>query len=229
MAIGATQKWYAGAAVASVFVLGAGWFGLIAPQKASASDIAAQTTTVNATNATTERQIAALKQQFQMLPEVQAQVAVIRTRIPQTPNEPTLIRTLTAAAKSSGVTVSSTNFVTPQIMTGTTAAAPAAGSNTFAVPGQMSQIGVSIAIKGSFAQTKLFLSKLEGMQRVMMVTGLQITSGGKDPKSGVNQVTTTVTARTFMANPGTLTAAATTKPGATGTAATSTSSTTSPS
>ena len=200
MAIAATQKWYAGAAAASLVVLAGGWFLLVSPQKASADEIVTQTASVNSANATTEMQIAALKAEFAQLPQLQSQVALIRQHIPQTPNEPTLIRTLTKAASAAGVHLVSTTFQAPAVMQAGTASSAAAG-NQFAVAGQMSQISMTINISGNFADTRLFLNSLESMQRVVLVTGVDITRG--TTSTGATELATVVSARVFMANPGT--------------------------
>jgi Tfp pilus assembly protein PilO len=200
MAIATTQKWYAGAVAASAVVLAGGWFVLVSPQKASVDEIVAQTATVNNANATTEQQIAALKAEFTQLPQLQSQVALIRQHIPQTPNEPTLLRTVTKAASTAGVNLSSITIAAPSVMQSGTATGGATG-NQFAIPGQMSQISLSMTITGNFADTRLFLNSVEGMQRVMLVTGVNITRGTTD--TGATTLQTVVAARVFMANPGT--------------------------
>jgi len=192
MAIATTQKWYAGAVAASAVVLAGGWFVLVSPQKANVDEIVAQTTTVNNANATTEQQIAALKAEFTQLPQLQSQVALIRQHIPQTPNEPTLLRTVTKVASTAGVNLASLTIA---------AATGGATGNQFAIPGQMSQISLTMNITGNFADTRLFLNSIEGMQRVMLVTGVNITRSMTE--TGQTTLQTVVAARVFMANPGT--------------------------
>jgi Tfp pilus assembly protein PilO len=209
MAIGATTKWYAGAAVASVAVLGAGWFLLVSPQQTTASEIQTQTQTVVQQNLTTEQQIAALKAQAKDLPQLQSQVAAIRNKIPATPNEPALIRAISQAASKAGLTLESMQFQVPQAIVGGGAAAPATGTNTFSTPGQVSQVGVTMQMNGSFADTRLFLNSLESMQRAMLITGVDITRGGDTGTSSGNGLSTTLTARVFMAAPGAFVAAGT--------------------
>jgi Tfp pilus assembly protein PilO len=219
MAIGATTKWYAGAAAASVAVLGAGYFLLVSPQQTTAADIQAQTQTVVQQNLGTEQQIAALKAEFKDLPKLQSEVAAIRTKIPQTPNEPALIRAISQAAAKAGLTLESMQFQVPQAIVGGGAAAPTtAGTNSFSAPGQVSQVGVTMQMNGSFADTRLFLNSLESMQRAMLVTAVDITRGGDTGTSAGSGLSTTLTARVFMANPGAFAVAGTaTTPTAAGT------------
>jgi Tfp pilus assembly protein PilO len=207
MAIGTTTKWYAGAAAASIAVLGAGWFLLVAPQKTSAEEIQARTETVVQQNRTTESQIAALKAEFKDLPQLQSQVSAIRSRIPQAVAEPALIRSISAAAAKAGLTLDSTTFQVPQAIISGGAAAPVGGVGTFSTPGQVSQVGVNIKVTGSFADTRLFLNSLENLPRSMLVTGVDITRAGEDSTGAAGSVITTLTARVFMANPGAFAAA----------------------
>jgi Tfp pilus assembly protein PilO len=203
MAIGATTKWYAGAAAASVAVLGAGWFLLVSPQQTTAADITAQTQNVVQQNLAAEQQIAALKAEFKDLPQLQSQVAAIRTKIPQAPQEPALIRAISTAASKAGLTLDSMTFQVPQAIVGGGAAAPTTGGlNAFSTPGQVSQVGVTMQLKGSFADTRLFLNSLESMQRAMLITGVDIARGGQSTEAGSEGLSTTLTARVFMANPG---------------------------
>jgi Tfp pilus assembly protein PilO len=206
MAISATQKWYAAAAGASVAVLAGGWFLLVSPQQSNAADITSQADAVTNTNHTTELQIAALKAQFKNLPQLQSDVAAIRTRIPQTPNEPTLLRALSTLAKSSGVKLTNLQVQTPAPVAGAPAVATTPGTNPLAAPGQVTAIPLQIEIKGTFADTRLFLNGLENMSRSMLVTGLDIIRDSSP--TGGNAIKTNVASRIFMANPGAVAAAA---------------------
>ena len=215
MAITVAQKWYAGAAAASLGVLAAGYFLLVSPQQSNASDISAQAGTVEQANVAAERQVEALKAQYQDLPALQSQVAVIRTRLPQSPEEPTLLRTISALAKSSGVKLASIGVQTPVVITGGAAAAP------------VSQLPLSLDVTGSFANTRLFLNGIESMQRSMMVTGLSITRASSNGAAGASTGTTTdgihtvIAARVFTASAGTTpTVGTTTTTGAAGAATT---------
>jgi len=199
MAIGAVTKWYAGATAATVAVLGAGWFALVSPQKANADDIATQTASVDATNRATQGQIATLKLQYAQLPQLSSQVALIRTHIPQQPDEPTLIRTVTRNASNAGVSLTSMQVQAPAVL-GTGASAVAAGTNPFQAPGQISQISMNLNIVGTFAHTRLFLDSLENMQRVILVTGVNI-SRATTP-DGKPTLQTVISGRVFIANPG---------------------------
>ncbi len=204
MAISPTQKWYLAAGGASLAVLTAGWFLLVSPQQSSTAETKAQTDTVAGQNQTTESQIASLKQQFKNLPQLQTQVAAIRLKLPENPSEPALLRSISAIAKSSGVTLVSIQLAAPQLLTGgatsTTAATTAAGS--------VSQLPTNMEVTGTYAQTKLFLMNLENLQRAILVTGLDMQRDSTD--SGTTSIRSTITARTFMASGGIIAGTSTT-------------------
>ena len=215
MAISLAQRWYAGAAAASLGVLAAGYFLLVSPQQSTASDISTQAAAVEQANVAAARQVESLKAEYQDLPALQSQVAVIRTRLPQSPEEPTLLRTISALAKSSGVKLASIGVQTPVVV--------GAGSGG----GKVSQLPLSLDITGSFANTRLFLNGIESMQRSMMVTGLAINRSSANGAGSANSGTptdgihTVIAARVFSASAGTTpTVGTTTTTGAAGAAPT---------
>ena len=199
MAITVAHRWYAGAAAASVGILAAGYFLLVSPQQSSAADTTAQAGTVEQANVPAQHQIDVLKAQFKDLPTLQGQVAAIRTRIPQSPQEPTLLRTLAALAKSSGVTLVSISAQNPAPVT-----APAA-TGAKSTGATLSSIPLTIEVKGTFANTRLFLTGIESMRRSMLVTSIDVSRAEGD-KTGttaaakVDGVRTLLNAKIFMSS-----------------------------
>jgi Tfp pilus assembly protein PilO len=197
MSISATQTWYAAAAAASVGVLAAGYFLLVSPQQGSAADITAQADSVTQSNVAAQAQIQALKLQYKNLPTLEAKVAAIRVRLPETPQEPALLRSLSALATSAGATLQSVQFQAPAAL----GAAPVAGAPA------MQQIALSITTSGTFAQTQLFINGLENLPRSMLLTAVDVSRGGAGDTSSsgatststTNSLTTVVTSKVFMA------------------------------
>jgi Tfp pilus assembly protein PilO len=207
MAFKATQAWYAGAALGAVGVLGAGYLLLVSPQLSSAADVTTQKNTVTHANDMAEGQIASLKQQFATLPDLQAKLASMRVHLPTAPEEPTLLRQLSAIAAASGVKLTNATFSPPQAMTQTVGSAT--GTAAVEVPGTLSQIGLSLQVTGSFAQTRAFLQQVEVLPRFVLVTGVNVARSGGTTTPGAGTTTsssssssyslaTTITARTFM-------------------------------
>jgi Tfp pilus assembly protein PilO len=210
MAITLAQRWYAGAAAASVAVLAVGYFLLVSPQQSSASDISAQAATVEQANVAAEKQVEALKAEYQDLPALQSQVAVIRTRLPQSLEEPTLLRTISALAKSSGVKLTSIGVQTPVAVAGGAAGAA------------VSQLPLSLDITGSFANTRLFLTGVESMQRSMLVTGINISRATAPGSGTADGIHTVIAARVFTASAPSTPTVGTTTAAAAGAATTAT-------
>jgi Tfp pilus assembly protein PilO len=220
MAITVAHRWYAGAAAASVGILAAGYFLLVSPQQSSAADTTAQAGTVEQSNVAAQHQIDVLKAQYKDLPTLQGQVAAIRTRIPQSPQEPTLLRTLAALAKSSGVTLVSIGAQNPAPV----AAAAPAGTKTTSTA-TLSAIPLTIEINGTFANTRLFLTGIESMRRSMLVTSIDVSrlegdTSGTTAAARVGGVRTVLNAKIFMSS-----AAATPTVGATATTSATTTAT----
>jgi Tfp pilus assembly protein PilO len=203
MAFKATQAWYAGAALGAVGVLAAGYMLLVSPQLSNAADVSAQKDTVTAANNVTEGQIAALKKQFSTLPDLEAKLASMRVHMPTAPQEPTLLRQLSAIASDTGVTLSNAAFSPPAAMAGATTTS---GAASVQAPGTLSQIALNIQVNGSFAQTRAFLMRLETLPRFVLVTGVNVTrnggssstTSGSGAASSSYTLATTITARTFM-------------------------------
>jgi hypothetical protein len=99
----------------------------------------------------------------------------------------------------------------PVPLAGTSATGQPGG---LSAPGQVNVIGVTLQISGPFANTRLFLSSLEAMPRAFLVTGLAIArdqgTGSGTTTVAPGSLTSTITGRVFMANPGLPAAAAAT-------------------
>ena len=199
MTIGTSQRWMLGAALVSVLLLIAGWFLLVTPQRSAAEQIRTDAEAQAAANVRAEAEIASLKAQYKDLPSLQQEEAQIRSRIPETPNMPALLRTLSTNAKTAGVTlvsVSPSNPV-PLNQTGT-------NGGSLSDPGQVSQIPVVIQATGPFANMQLFLNSIEQMKRSMLVVSLDITRATEESTTAAtNILSAQISGRVFIANPGT--------------------------
>ena len=91
------------AVVAVIAIVAAGWFLLISPQKTKAANLRDDTASQQQSNQNVQSQITVLAAQEADVPAEQAQIAAILQKIPDNPAMPSFIRTLTAAAKVTGV------------------------------------------------------------------------------------------------------------------------------
>ena len=193
-------------------VLLAGWFLLVSPQRASADDIATQADSQVSANQLAENKIKALKLEYQNLPTLQAELAIVATHIPQAANMPGLLRTLSEAARASGVKLTSLTPANPVPLDS------AGATGGLAAPGQVNVIPLTMQITGPFANTRLFMNRLEGMPRSFLVTGLTIardsaaTGSTTASTSAPGTLVSTITGRVFAANPGVPVAAPAPKP-----------------
>jgi Tfp pilus assembly protein PilO len=230
-----TRKWSMLSALMAVVVLLAGWFLLVSPKRSSADDLRTQAAAQNAKNDQVKAQIAELQALQKDLPKQQAVIADVQQRIPQNPDLPALIRSLSSMATSAGVDIHSFSPVAP---TASVAQAPA---NAVGLNGQTLQvINISMEVDGTYYNVERFFLKMESLKRALLVSGLSLNvsssttaSGGSSaaPQAGVSPtLAAIVTFRAFMVSsataPGTsplhVSAPAT---GTSSTSATSTSST----
>jgi hypothetical protein len=122
------RQWTILAALGVVGVLAAGWFLLVSPQRAHASDLRAKAATAQQATAGLRSQVAQLKQQQKGEPAQQRRLMQIAAQIPDNPQLPTLIRELSAAAHASGVSLVSLSPSQPAAVASATTATGAVGT-----------------------------------------------------------------------------------------------------
>jgi Tfp pilus assembly protein PilO len=162
-----TRKWVSGTVVLVLLVLVAGWFLLVSPKKADASNLQATALTQQGTNDGLRAKVAQLKAQDAAKPQQEAKLALFRQQVPENPAEAALVRKLSALSKQSGVEFESLLVVDPAGLN--VPSAPAAGHDTV-----LEQITLSMTIQGSYYSGERFLNLLEGLKRVTLVTGLVV-------------------------------------------------------
>ncbi len=211
-----TRTWGAATAGICVLLILAAYFLLIAPKRAEAADLRDQTMAQDQANAQTTVKTQQLKAQYAQLPAKQAELAVIKQQLPDNPALPTLIRSLSAMADASGVTLTSLTPAPPVPFTGTTAPAAVVAPTAGAVVGagsttQLLAIATTLVITGDYASSTLFVQKLQAasgakngsaMTRAFLVQSIKITPfAATDPssvKAAKGQVQTTVTGQVFV-------------------------------
>lgn len=207
-----TRKWTVGAVLIAVLVLVAGWFLLIAPQRAEVSSLEVETQNQDNANSALQTELAVLKQQNKELPEKQAELAALQTKIPQEADLPTYIREIQSMGDRAGVGFKSLAPTAAVTMGGV-------GSTTGALtPGELAALNVDIVVTGSYFEITKFMNDLETAQRYTLVSGYTIDSEGSELTTGGNapELTATINARIFLVP---------TEPAATETTATGTTST----
>jgi Tfp pilus assembly protein PilO len=200
-----TRAWIAGATVLGLLLSVASWFLLISPQRSEAASLREQTTSQQALNEQIKMKTKQLQSQFASLPARQAQLDEIRQQMPDNPALPSLVRSLSEHAKSSGVDLVSIAPATPAPLVAAPAAgAPAAAGATTGIQ----QIQTTIGLTGSYAELTLYLQKVQReMRRAVLVEGVSLTEfkEGKDasvPEVGVSPtLKLTITGKVFVLDP----------------------------
>ena len=120
------KQWVALTVVACMGIMAAGWFLLVSPKRTEAAELREQAASALGQNAQLETQLQVLKAQAKDLPKEQAKLAAVKTKIPDDPAMPTLIRALLEAADSSGIELVSITPGEPQLVAAPAPAAPEA-------------------------------------------------------------------------------------------------------
>ncbi len=194
---------------AALVVIILAWFFLIYSPKGD--DLKTAQTAVTTEEAKTQdlqNTLSRLQAQAKSAPQQQALLRKFDQAIPKTPDEGEFIIQMRKIADSAGIEFLS---ITPS---------PPAAAGTSSV------IALNISISGSFFQVKNYLTKLENLERLVIVDGINISSGsGTGSTSTGSSDTTTLsvslTARMFTRAPAAA-AAGTTPPTTPGTSTSST-------
>jgi len=198
-----TRKWALGTAVLVAALLIGSWFLLVSPKKAAAADLTAQTDAQIAANAQLETQISVLKAQSKDLPEMQAKLARLETKIPSDPQLPTLIRQLSEAADRAGVDLVSLTPSAPSVVGATP------GTTVTDTAGALNAITLGIVATGGYFELQQFFNEVENMPRALLVNKSDLTD---TPLAGSTTTTTedsadasvlsaTITAQVFLVPP----------------------------
>lgn len=179
-----SRQWTIGTALVALVVLVVGMMLFVQPRRSQASALKDQTATQETANQSLQAKIANLKAQQQDLPKQQAVLDTIRQQIPTTPNLPSLVRSLTDLAKSTGVELVALAPANPQPLTeakssatgGSAGTAPSSGTTPSGagVASNVQQIPIKITVIGSYTELTTFLNRLETLQRALAVQEVNV-------------------------------------------------------
>ena len=196
-----TRKWTFAAIAAALVVALAGWFLLISPKRAEVAEINAATEAQEQTNAQLQTDIEVLQQKNKDLPEKQAELRALQTKIPQSEELASYIRLMQDLAKDSGVKFTTMTPTSPVPVGATADATGALPMDTLAA------LNVDLTVQGSYFEIADFVNELETASRYTLVTGYSITEEEEETsgeasttdESGANaDLTATVNARIFL-------------------------------
>jgi len=179
-------------AVMGALVLVYGWNSFfLAPRGRAKAQVAKELTTARKTQQDLRQSLAQLRKLGDNMKAREAELARLGTLIPSDPDLPGAILILNDTARQAGVQWSS---FTP-------------GSPAPTVGGGPLTVSVTMHISGTFAQLYDYLHRLETLDRLVVVDGLQLAAG--DSGSAQPKIDVEVRARMFAAGTGTATPAAT--------------------
>lgn len=214
-----TRKWSLMAAVVALAILAAGWFLLVAPKRSEAADLKSQTASQERQNETLVQQLEVLKAQQAELPQQRAKLATMRQQVPDNPELPSLVRSLTAAGRKVGVSIDTMAPALPVPVVAPVAAVPVAPTTTDststdtaatdtaatdpaaavtattpapapAAAPSLFQVPLNLKVTGSYFELEQFVHKLEGLQRSFLVTGFKLGEATTDASSASGGGTT---------------------------------------
>jgi len=222
-----SRQWAIGTALAVVLVLIAGVMLLVQPRRSEAASLNEQTTSQQASNVALQAKIVTLKAQQQDLPRQQARLAQIRGQLPEGPNLPSMVRSLSDIAKATGVDLIALSPSNPEALTQPSSAGAPTGSapqpvtpdTAPAVAAGVQQIPLKISVTGTYAELTQFLGRVENLQRSMIVGEVAVappSAAGATSASGssTSDLQMDLSVRVFMAPAATAAqSASTTTPG----------------
>jgi Tfp pilus assembly protein PilO len=170
------------AAVVCLAVLAGGWFLLVKPARSDIAKVKAQTAQQQSDNDSARLQLQSMRSIAKNLPAEKAELAVLSQRVPNQVQLPSILRSMQALAKASGVTVTTITPTTP--------------SPLASAPG-IATVGIALNLTGGYAEIEQFDSALEGLQRTFLVTGFTLT-GGSSTSSTTSSITASLTGRVLV-------------------------------
>ena len=93
-----TSRWAAGAAALCAALLALTWIALVGPKRAEAADLTEQAASTRQSNDAMQIRTSQLKAQFATLPQAQAELGTLATKLPPTADVPHFVRSLDALA-----------------------------------------------------------------------------------------------------------------------------------
>lgn len=124
-----TSTWVGGTVVVALLLLVAGWFLLVSPVLASASETRAATADVESDNDMTRQRIQTLKAQFETLDESKAELAALQLQVPTTGQLSDYLRQVDEQAVARTVSLTSVAPGAPELFAPVTGAAPTAAAS----------------------------------------------------------------------------------------------------
>ena len=195
--------WIIATAMISIVVLALGWFLGISPQLDQAVSNLAEKSSVEATNADHEVELAMLMKQFESIDEITAELEGLREQLPPEARYAEFLRQVDDIADSSKISFATSLignpevFVMPaaQVDSDSVATEPEADApqNTLS---SILAIPITLEVTGSYRTVLDFVQKMQTGTRIFLVTGLS--GSTEEVKSTVEGVPSTSVMRLIV-------------------------------
>lgn len=205
-----TRRWGIGAALLALVILAAGYFLLVKPQKSKVSDLHTQAATQNEQNAQLRTKIEALQAEAKNNAQEQRILEKFATQIPDTADEPSLIRSLSQTARGAGVDLGGITPGAPATLTAAPdASTQSLGATTTAGAGQLFSLPLTLTVTGAYSNLESFFSELEHLPRAFLVNSFTFTpappntstTGGATSTVAPNALSATIQTSVFYSTP----------------------------
>ena len=186
-------------AIGLLVVAGLGWTFGVGPQSAHLAEARDEVTTVQDQNALLTVQLAALTKQQQDLGATRRTARVLAANFPPTADQPGLFEIVTAAAVDAGIGAKGVTTLTPTppvVGTADSSAGSTQAGTTAPSGDQLARQTVTVAVTGSYDQTRQLLVNLEHMKRAYLITSVSLAG---DTENGA--YTTSITGDMFVMPP----------------------------
>ena len=181
--------------LAAVLIVALWWTMLLKPTRAKADKVRADTAIEQSKLEPLQAQLAKAQRDAAHAAEFKAELESLQTAMPNSPALAAFIRDANDIAQSTGVSWQSVTHGPPTLGTD--------GVNS---------ITLGIQVKGTYAQVMDYLGKVAGLQRLIVVDGVQLTTAANTgattgstsglstgPFSGASELSAVITARMFEA------------------------------
>ncbi|GAC1425345.1 MAG: hypothetical protein NVSMB57_16860 [Actinomycetota bacterium] len=182
------------AAVASVLVIILFYAFLLSPVSASINQAKKDLDAAKSQELALKTRLSQLRQAERSATDIDARLQKFGLLLPSSPDLPTFIRQLQAAANESSIDLASFAPSPPAPV----AAGP--GSDPALANKGVFSINCALSVSGGFFRIKSFLQRLESLQRVVQVSNVTLTPQ-PDPLTGITVLASSMTITLYVVNP----------------------------
>jgi Tfp pilus assembly protein PilO len=170
-----TRLWIIGSMLLVVAILAMGWFLGVAPKLAEAATAGKQQATAEAQNVVHESEIAVIKKQFDQLPALKSQLAVLRAAVPAGNGMSAFLDELHALEQQNQVSLTDFKAGDGQPYTPVKSTVSAVSTtNPLITPQNFVAIPVSVTVSGDNANLMRFVDGVQNGGRLVLVTSLKL-------------------------------------------------------